>query len=319
MSVNPCPLCGSPDGALIRALPFAAIWRQLEEQHGARFSPELIDQLTPAETTALLGCRSCGLQYFRPAIAGNGEFYRQLTTADQAYYNAETWDFRCAIACAPTDSRLLDVACGGGAFLTYAQRHGLRAQGIDTNPAAIAQACAAGLTAELVDLEPFSQAHAGCFDLVTAFQVLEHLEAVVPFTQQAARCLRPGGRLLISVPNRHRLWRQSDEPLDCPPHHLSRWARPQFAQLVKRCGLELQAVYFEPASALDLLAPLQRRRQRSAATAPASAVTETKATPAQRAWLAEVSTPLRRPSQLLARLGLRRLGMLAELVVPTHR
>lgn len=315
MKPNCCPLCGDAEGVLIRVLPFSAIWQQLELQHGAHFSPELMDQHTPAETTALLRCRTCGLEYFSPAIAGSGEFYRHLTTADQAYYNSETWDFRCAIACTPAGSSLLDVACGSGAFLAYAQRHGLQARGIDTNPAAIAQAVAAGLSAEVIALESFSQGHVSCFDVVTAFQVLEHLEAVVPFTQQVARCLRPGGRLLISVPNRHRLWRHRNEPLDCPPHHLSRWARPQFAQLARRCGLELQAVHFEPASALDLLAPLQRR-QRPAPTAAAGATTGS--TPSQRPWRSAVTAPLRRPSKLWARLGLRRLGMLAELVVPAQ-
>jgi hypothetical protein len=77
-----CPLCGQGDGVVIHELRFEQIWHQLEQEHGACFTPELIEELTPAATTELLGCRCCGLEYFSPSIAGNVEFYRQLTTTD---------------------------------------------------------------------------------------------------------------------------------------------------------------------------------------------------------------------------------------------
>lgn len=266
-------------------------------------SSALADQLTPAETTELLRCRACGLQYFSPASAGNSEFYRQLTTADPDYYNVETWDFYRAIACAPVGSTLLDVACGAGAFVTFAQRHGFQAHGIDTNPAAISKARAAGCRVDLIDLESFSRDHAGCFDVVTAFQVLEHLDAVIPFTKQAAACLRPGGRLLVSVPNRHRLWRQPDEPLDCPPHHLSRWARPQFEQLARLSGLMLRSVHFAPASVLDLLPPRQNRYGSLTYAVDAELHPRRAASSLARRSLHRVVAPLRRPSDCLPSWG----------------
>ena len=314
-----CPLCDHSDGVLIRELPFAGIWQELALQHGVRFSPELIHQHTPAETTVLLSCPVCELEYFTPAIAGSGEFYRQLTSADSTYYNPETWDFRCAIKCTPVGSSLLDVACGSGAFLALAQRNGLRAQGIDTNQDAINQARAAGLSAELMALEPFSKLHAGSFDVVTVFQVLEHLDRVVPFTRQAASCVRTGGRLLISVPNRHRLWRQRLEPLDCPPHHLSRWAGPQFNQLALHCGLELKQIHFEPVTFLDLFVPLYRRPKRPALISVSGEIQlQTTAPLLNRSWVRQGIAPLRRQSKFLTKLGLHRHGMLAEFAVPTH-
>lgn len=314
MTHTVCPLCSQANGVPIRSIPFSSIWRQLEVQHRARFSPSLIEQLAPAQSTVLLLCRNCRLQYFSPAKAGNSEFYRQLTTADPKYYNSETWDFHCAISCIPVGSAVLDVACGAGAFLSFAQRQGLQAQGIDTNPAAISKARATGSRADLIDLESFSSHHEGCFDVVTAFQVLEHLDSVVPFTKQAAACLRPGGRLLVSVPNRHRLWRQPDEPLDCPPHHLSRWSHYQFEQLAQRSGLILHSVYFEPASLVDLLPPSLKRHR--------PLLKESVVAGPMRQWppasLRRVAAPLRRPSKIMALLGFRRMSMLAELVAPSR-
>jgi len=310
-----CPLCGCADGGLVRRFEFASIWHWLERQHGACFPQELIDAHSPEKSTSLLECRDCGLEYFSPATAGNSEFYSCLTSSDAGYYNCETWDFHCAVACVQPGSRLLDVACGKGAFLSFAAKHGVEARGIDTNPDAVSEAQALGLSAHLVDLHLYRQENAGSFDVVTALQVLEHLDDIVPFVEEAALCLRPGGRLLISVPNRHRLWRQYQEPLDCPPHHLSRWSETQFERLASLCGLELKQIHVEPPTVLDLLVPLYRRQKQPVT---ASSIGKTPSL-FNRERLRPFLAPLRRPSSLLKKLGLRRHGMLAEFTVPASR
>ena len=316
MTTTNCPLCGCADGVPINQYEFATIWRWLEQQHGARFTQDLIDAHSPAKITSLLKCSECGLQYFSPATSGNSEFYRQLTYANSSYYSPIKWDFKCAISCAKKSVKLLDIACGGGAFLEYAQSFGHTVQGIDTNPLAIDQARSRELNAQLISLEQFSKVNAGRFDLVTAFQVLEHISSILPFTQHAAHCLRPGGRLLVSVPNRYRFWRNPNEPLDCPPHHLSRWAKPQLEELAQRCGLKLKRVHYEPASALDLLTPLQQWQQPAAdANAHGVALGKSRA-PSHQALIGFVKTQLERPSRLLGLLRFRRLSMLAELIVP---
>jgi len=53
-------------------------------------------------------------------------------------------------------------------------------------------------TADLVSL-PFPD---GSFDAVVSFQVIEHLQRPREFVSECARVLRPGGRLILSTPNR---------------------------------------------------------------------------------------------------------------------
>ena len=245
---NCCPLCGATSATILNVLQAGDIWDSLESRHAASFDVVTRSQLTPSSKIELLACHDCGLQYFSPALPGDAAFYSQLSTSDQNFYNSVTWDFRQALQVIPKSAKVLDVACGPGAFLALCRDEGLHATGIDTNPHAIAHARSLGLSVECTLLSDFSQHHAGSFDVVTAFQVVEHLSDVVPFTMQAVKCLKPGGFLLISVPNRDRIWREALEPLDCPPHHLSRWEPRQFAELAERCSLRLHAVHRELAS-----------------------------------------------------------------------
>jgi len=115
------------------------------------------------------------------------------------------------------------IACGEGSFLQLAQAKGATICGIDTNPTAIENAKRKGLSAHCVLLNDFASENRGRFDVVTAFQVIEHLSEVQPFVRAARDCLKPGGKLLITAPNRLRRFRDPFEPLDHPPHHLSRW------------------------------------------------------------------------------------------------
>jgi hypothetical protein len=68
------------------------------------------------------------------------------------------------------------------------------------------------------------------------------------FLAALARCARPGGSVIVSVPNRLRSYRDPFEPLDCPPHHLTRWTADPLARLGARCGLKLAEFAFEPAT-----------------------------------------------------------------------
>jgi SAM-dependent methyltransferase len=96
------------------------------------------------------------------------------------------------------------------------------------------------------DLAEYSERHAGSFDAVCAFHVVEHLTDVVPFLRHMSRCLRPGGQVFLSVPNRARYYRKPVEPLDCPPHHLSRWAPAQMRRLGNLIGLRMVEISTQP-------------------------------------------------------------------------
>ena len=104
----------------------------------------------------------------------------------------------------------LDVGCGAGLLSEPLARLGAQVTGIDAAPENIAVAEAhAGGAGLLIDyracgVESITDER---FDLVTAFEVIEHVSDQSGFVRGLARVLAPGGLLILSTPNRTMLSR----------------------------------------------------------------------------------------------------------------
>ncbi|TSC67116.1 MAG: type 11 methyltransferase [Parcubacteria group bacterium Gr01-1014_72] len=98
------------------------------------------------------------------------------------------------------DAKLLDVGSGRGEFFTgLPARISITAS--DTSDFLGAEARARARAFASFDANgqwPFPD---GAFDAVTAWNVLEHMENPSQFAREAARVLRPGGFLFLSMPN----------------------------------------------------------------------------------------------------------------------
>ena len=101
--------------------------------------------------------------------------------------------------------RVLDLGCGSGYGSAELARTAESVVGVDVSPDAIGYARAHYQAASLsfalhscVDL-PFS---AGSFDLITAFEVIEHLTNWRELLKEAQRLLSPSGTFLVSTPNK---------------------------------------------------------------------------------------------------------------------
>ena len=78
------------------------------------------------------------------------------------------------------------------------------------------------------------------FDVVSAFDVVEHCEDDATAVAELARVLVPGGRMLLSVPAYQ--WAWSDH--DVQAGHQRRYTRPRLTRLVEGAGMEvLRATY----------------------------------------------------------------------------
>lgn len=250
--LNCCPLCGCDQvPVLVQRVATERIWQAMVDQLGARFSPDVIAAYAEPVNTKLVRCQHCDLQYFQPLVAGDERFYSELTSTVSRYYNLEKWDFEAALKLIRPGQRVLDIACGSGHFVARASAHGAIAYGVDTNLAAVNQALNLGRSVQAITIEEFALQHQSQFDLVTAFQIIEHLPDVKPLINASVHCLKPGGLLIITVPNRLRRFRDDFEPLDHPPHHLSRWSKEQLVHLAKQHNLIVKAIRFEPANMHD--------------------------------------------------------------------
>lgn len=101
---------------------------------------------------------------------------------------------------APPGSSLLDVGAGRGRFVAAAQTAGYQASGIEPSERGVSASRMIGApvtqaAVEHAALEP------GSLDVATLWHVLEHLDDPGEAVERVARWLRPGGTLLVGVPN----------------------------------------------------------------------------------------------------------------------
>jgi SAM-dependent methyltransferase len=99
---------------------------------------------------------------------------------------------------------LLDLGCGRGEWLGILRDKGLRAQGVDSNPASVAECQEAGLDVVEGDLfTALKEAADGSLGAISLMQVVEHLPfgLLLQVYSEAARVLRPGGVLIAETPN----------------------------------------------------------------------------------------------------------------------
>jgi SAM-dependent methyltransferase len=156
---------------------------------------------------------------------------------------------------APAGSRLLDVGCGTGG-LTAALGERYRVEGVDPSEEAVAIARARGLRATVMRLD--ASLPSG-FDVACALDVLEHVDDDLALAGHLARAVRPGGKVLITVPAFQALW----GPMDERAGHRRRYRRRMLEAVMTRAGLRpLHSGYFNtllfPAMALARLAGFPR-------------------------------------------------------------
>jgi 2-polyprenyl-3-methyl-5-hydroxy-6-metoxy-1,4-benzoquinol methylase len=95
---------------------------------------------------------------------------------------------------------VVDFGCGSGNFLSFAERQGLEATGVDLDAAAVAAACDRGLRA-FVPGELDSNLADRSVDMVTLWDVIEHIPDPEGFMSDVLRKVRPGGILVLETPD----------------------------------------------------------------------------------------------------------------------
>jgi len=177
-------------------------------------------------------CAECGLVFLnpRPESRELEKYY------DRAYYGPEHQRFersvegvilafrkaraRRVMRYLPEGGSLLDVGCGRGVFIGVLEKKGYKCFGAERYR--LAARDAARRAKVMVGDSENMGLRSGAFDMVTFWQVLEHIENPDAAVAEAARLLKNNGRMLVQVPNPESLQARLSGPcwfhLD-PPRH----------------------------------------------------------------------------------------------------
>lgn len=193
-------------------------------------------------------CRNCGLTFaeLKPTDDELAENYGRYSRED---YDSPITRIRYRELLDSFEpyrqtNRILDIGCGIGFFLEEAEGRGWDAYGSELEPRAVEINRKKGLNCiqASIGLETFKP---NSFDVVTAFEVVEHLRDPNAEANMIARALRPGGQFYCTTPNfssvsRHLLgdrWR-----LISYPEHLSYFTPSTLCSWLKHFGFKPRSV-----------------------------------------------------------------------------
>ena len=136
----------------------------------------------------------------------------------------------------PKDANILEIGCGTGHNFPVLTRFGrVDALEIDDSARAIASERLGREigTARLPELPGVAEAH---YDLIALLDVLEHIEGDLAALTSIRTKLRPGGRILVTVPANEWMWSAHDTV----HHHYRRYNRTTLGKVVADAGLRIQ-------------------------------------------------------------------------------
>lgn len=140
-------------------------------------------------------------------------------------------------------SRIADIGAGFGLFLEELKNAWPRADLVAIEPSADMAEICRGKNLKVIEsmLEDINPMH-GKFDLLTAFELLEHIHMPFPFAQKMFELLNPGGYIFLTTLNClgfdiQLLWEKSKSVF--PPHHINFFNPSSIAVLLRRLNFEI--------------------------------------------------------------------------------
>lgn len=238
-----CPLCDSTRTQEVRTFnvgDLIASWK-------SAFQIDISSEFKGISAISINECEDCSLCFFSPGtVAGSAALYAELDRFDW-YYEPRKWEYDVALKELRKTDQLLEVGCGSGAFLRIAKDEiGLLGEGIELNRDVVTAAQHEGMRVRATTVEECAQESPARFDVVCSFQVLEHVSRPGEFLRACCALLKPGGKLLLGLPNADSFLKYEFNLLDMPPHHMSRWSIDVLSKLARLFPLTLQAVAYEP-------------------------------------------------------------------------
>jgi SAM-dependent methyltransferase len=204
---------------------------------------------TNAPSVQLRQCQATGYRFYYPfSIFGDDKFYEDLQLAFNGYYVENRWEHATSLQLISSGDNVLEVGCGSGYFLQALKEKGVRAEGLELNTKACEKAAAKGLVVFRRLLEEHRRVEQKKYDVTCSFQVLEHVTDVHSFISSSLEILKPGGKMIIGVPNNNPYIFKHDvyHTLNLPPHHAGLWNKESFVNLQHFFPIKMMSFFTEP-------------------------------------------------------------------------
>lgn len=208
-----------------------------------------------------------GFPAFAPALERDGDGFVESYFDELAPLEARSFWFRArnrlivwALATYfPTAGDVLEVGCGTGFVLAGIRDAfpGVRLAGSDVFTRGLTFAQRRVPDATLFQMDARAVPFADAFDVVGAFDVLEHVDEDERVLTQLHQACRPGGGIIVTVPQHMALWSRNDEAA-C---HRRRYSRSELVRKVTAAGFRVARATSFVSLPLPLMA-LSRLRAR---------------------------------------------------------
>jgi SAM-dependent methyltransferase len=238
-----CPLCGGDDATVV-------VEATLDEGRltGSAFASRKIPEFMHSR---MVECKSCGMLYANPVLQQEAlaEAYKDASFDSGVESRLAAVTYRAILEphlpALPSRNSALDIGAGDGAFLEELLALGFQSvAGVEPSEAPIAAAkptVRGYLKCGIFAAEQFA---AESLDLITCFQVIEHVWDPVKIAADAHALLKPGGLFVIVAHNRRafsaRILGTKSPIFDI--EHLQLFDRSTGAALMRTAGFESIAI-----------------------------------------------------------------------------
>lgn len=237
------PITGNA-ATLVQSIPS----QRVIEEYQRDFKIDVARHFDGIDNVELYQCPDTGYRFYYPySMTGDEQLYDDLQQFPW-YYLDWKWEYGKAPDYISKGSKVLEVGSGEGKYLKYLQvNHECDCTGVELNLQAVKKGNENGVNLKHELVQEHAKTNAGKYDVVYFFQVLEHISDIKSFLEASVACLKPGGKLLICVPNNEPYFFKYIEysKLNSPPHHMGWWNTESLTKIAPHFGLKLDEVFYD--------------------------------------------------------------------------